>query len=91
MHFFSTQLIMLIITLDGYNTFHGLGIIAVTTSKTEIAKIIPRVKVTAVGKTNIMFLAPKEDAVDHEDLSEKNRNQLKSNQCSFNICYGKVW
>ena len=53
-------------TLDDYNTFYGMGIIAVTTSETEIAKIIPRVKVTAeditaVGRIiNITFLKPKE-------------------------------
>ena len=34
-------------TLYGYNTFHGMGIIAATIPKTETAKIIPRVKVTA--------------------------------------------
>ena len=46
--------------LDGYNTFHGMWLIAVTTPETDIAKIIPRVKVTAeditaVGKINIAF------------------------------------
>lgn len=45
-----------------------MGIIAVTTPKTEIGKIIPRVKVTgediaAVGKINITFLKPKEGAL----------------------------
>ena len=41
-----------------------MGIIAVTTPKTKMAKIIPRVNVTAeditaVGKINITFLKPK--------------------------------
>ena len=52
--------------LDGYNTFHEIGIIAVKAPVSEIAKIIPRVKVTAeditaLGKIiNITFLMPKE-------------------------------
>ena len=46
-------------TLNGYNTFHSMGLIAVTTPVTEIAKIIQRVQVTAeeiivVGKINIL-------------------------------------
>ena len=48
-------------TLD---TFHSMGIIAFSTPKTKMAKIIPRVKVTSeditpVGKINITFLKPK--------------------------------
>ena len=51
-------------TLDGYNTFHGIGKFSVTTHRTEIAKIIPRVKVKteyiiAAGKVNITVLKPK--------------------------------
>ena len=34
-------------TLDGYNTFHGMGIIATVTPKTDVCKLIPRMKVTA--------------------------------------------
>ena len=52
-------------TLDGYNTFHSMGILSVTSPTTEIAKSIPRVKVTAeditdIGKINITFLKPTE-------------------------------
>ena len=52
-------------TLDGYNTFHGMGIIAVITPK---AKNIPKVKVTAEDviaedKINTSFLKPKEGAL----------------------------
>ena len=52
-------------TANGINTFYGMGIIAVTTTETEIAKFILRVKVTAeyitaVGKINITCLKPKE-------------------------------
>ena len=51
-------------TLGGYNTFHGTGKFSVTTHKTEIAKIIPRVKVKAeyiiaAGKVSITVLNPK--------------------------------
>ena len=52
-------------TLDGYNTFHGMGIIAAVTPRTEICKTVPRVNVTAediasVGKINIAFFMPTE-------------------------------
>lgn len=52
-------------TLDGYNTFHGMGIIAAVTPRTEICKTVPRVNVTAediasVGKINIAFFMPRE-------------------------------
>ena len=52
-------------TLDGYNTFRGMGIIAAVTPRTEICKTVPRVNVTAddiafVGKINIAFFMPTE-------------------------------
>ena len=55
-------------TLDGYNTFHGMGITASVTPRTEVRKIVPRVSVTAqdlaaVGKINIAFFKPKEGAL----------------------------
>ena len=51
-------------TLDGYNAFDDMELIAVTTPETDIAKIIPRVKViaediTAVGKMSIAFFKAK--------------------------------
>ena len=55
-------------TLDGYNTFHGMGIIAAVTPRTEISKIVPRINVTAediaaAGKIIITFFKPKEGAL----------------------------
>ena len=47
-------------TIDGLNTFHGMGIIAAITPKQEHRHIIPRIKTTsediiAVGKIDIKF------------------------------------
>ena len=55
-------------TLDGYNTFHGMGIIAAVTPRTEISKIVPRINVmaediAALGKINITFFKPREGAL----------------------------
>ena len=55
-------------TLDGYNTFHGIGIIATVTPKTDVCKLIPRMKVTAediaaVGRINLAFMKPTEGEI----------------------------
>ena len=47
-------------TLDGHNTFHGMGIIATVTPKLGHKTVIPRVKATnedliAVGKIEIKY------------------------------------
>ena len=47
-------------TIDGLNTFHGMGIIAAITPQQEHRHIIPRIKTTsediiAVGKIDIKF------------------------------------
>ena len=52
-------------TLDGYNTFHGMGMIAAITPGTSSRQKIPRVSViadelAAVGKVNIQQFIPKE-------------------------------
>ena len=55
-------------TLDGCNTFHGMGIIATVTPKTDVCKLIPRMKVTAediaaVGRINLAFMKPTEGEI----------------------------
>ena len=69
-------------TLDGYNIFYSTGIIAVTTLKTKMVKIIPRVKViaediTAVGKINITFLKPK-DMISYQILQLRTKQKMQT-------------
>ena len=50
-------------TLDGFNTFHGMGIIATATPGNQFSKAVPRVNVTAediadVGRISIAFYKP---------------------------------
>lgn len=49
-------------TIDGYNTFHGMGIIATITPGTSVTRIVPRIKSSSkdletVGKINVTFFA----------------------------------
>lgn len=58
-----------IATLDGHNTFHGMGIIATVTPMTKSPKQIPRMSATledvkSVGRINIQFYkAPNNEAL----------------------------
>ena len=54
-------------TLDGKNTFHGMGIIATTTPGTKRANPIPRLQVTSkeVKETNTVPLSFYNSAADH--------------------------
>ena len=47
-------------TADGYNTFHGMGIIATITPGVDMTRTIPRTNdyiqdLTSIGKVNISF------------------------------------
>ena len=47
-------------TVDGYNTFHGMGIIATITPGVDMTRTIPRTNdyiqdLTSIGKDNISF------------------------------------
>ena len=54
-------------TLDGCNTFHGMGIIATYTPGTVSHKAIPRISVASdeierIGQINIMNFGPQKTA-----------------------------
>ena len=65
-------------TIDGNNTFHGMGMIAVVTPGTTNRRAIPRAKVTAediaiIGQVNIEHFRPEVDGmrfVNYEHLSQ---------------------
>ena len=56
-------------TLDGHDTFHGMGIVTAVTPKVELKKVIPRCLVTtddlaAIGNINIHFYRQQSNNMD---------------------------
>ena len=75
-------------TLDGHNTFHGMGVIAAVTPATYRTGKIPRVSVTAenvaaIGKVNIEHFISESDG--SQSLQYKKREQYDTEEPTSNV------
>ena len=75
-------------TLDGHNTFHGMGIIATVTPKLEYKTVIPRVTATnedliAVGKIEISYYKHGDINMDKLVFAKLNSEKAGIHSCKY--------
>jgi len=83
-------------TLDGLNTFHGMGIIATTTPGNQSSKAVPRVNVTAediadVGRISIAFYKPQINGMDSLKYGQIPSFLVQDETCNADLLWKTSW